>query len=141
MLDALEEAEHRGVEIVPSARELVADIPVSRWAVVTSGSPAVACLRLRLGQIPEPPLLITGADVRQGKPAPESYLRAAEVLGHPPSDCVVTVLAVRGTHRDVRTTIIHTSRLNPEEAQAALWAGPVRWLVRLRGVGLGRRPE
>ncbi len=118
MLDALEEAEHRGVEIVPGARNLLANIPVSRWAVVTSGSPAVARLRLRLGQVPEPPLLITGADVREGKPAPEGYLRAAAVLGVPPSGCVVledtpagveaglaagmTVLAIRGTYPDGR---------------------------------------
>lgn len=116
VLDALEEAEHRGVETVPGARELLAGIPESRWAVVTSGSPAVARLRLHLGQIPAPSVLITAADVRQGKPAPEGYLRAAAALNHPPSACVVledtpvgvqagraagmVVLAVRGTYPD-----------------------------------------
>ncbi len=118
ILDALEEAECRGVEIVPGAGELLSVIPRSRWAVVTSGSPAVARLRLRLGQVPDPPVLVTAADVRQGKPDPEGYLRAAAALHHPRSACVVvedtpagiaaggaagmTVLAVRGTYLDDR---------------------------------------
>jgi len=117
-LDALEEAEHRGVEMVPGAPQLVAAIPRPRWAVVTSGSPAVAGLRLRLGRIPDPPVLVTGADVRRGKPDPEGYLRAAAALARHPARCVVledtpagiaagraagmTVVAVRGTYSDDR---------------------------------------
>ena len=118
ILEKLEEAEHRGVEVVPGARELLSVIPRRRWAVVTSGSPAVARLRLRLGQVPDPPVLVTAADVRQGKPDPEGYLRAAAALGRAPSACVVLedtpagiaagraagmpVLAVRGTYSDDR---------------------------------------
>src|SRR5207253_577220 len=75
ILDKLEEVEHRGVEVVTGARELLSVIPRTRWAVVTSGSPAVARLRLRLGHVPDPPVLITAADVRRGKPDPEGYLR------------------------------------------------------------------
>ena len=120
ILEKLEEAEHRGVEVVPGARDLLSIIPRTRWAVVTSGSPAVARLRLRLGQVPDPPVLITAADVRQGKPDPEGYLRAAAALGRAPSACVVLedtpagiaagraagmiVLAVRGTYSDDRLT-------------------------------------
>src|SRR5437773_4416151 len=118
ILEKLEEAEHRGVEVVPGARELLSIIPRTRWAVVTSGSPAVARLRLRLGQVADPPVLVTAADVRQGKPDPEGYLRAAAALGHSPAACVVLedtpagiaagraagmpVLAVRGTYSDDR---------------------------------------
>jgi sugar-phosphatase len=123
VLDKLEEAEHRGVAVVPGARELLSVIPRARWAVVTSGSPAVARLRLRLGHVPDPPVLITAADVRQGKPDPEGYLRAAAALGREPAACVVLedtpagiaagraagmpVLAVRGTYADDRLTEAH----------------------------------
>src|SRR5213592_3737078 len=123
ILEKLEEAEHRGVEVVPGARDLLSIIPRTRWAVVTSGSPAVARLRLRLGQVADPPVLVTAADVRQGKPDPEGYLRAAAALGRAPSACVVledtpagiaagraagmTVLAVRGTYSDDRLTEAH----------------------------------
>ena len=117
-LDALEGVEERGIVEAPGARELLAGLPPAQWAVVTSGSPAVARLRLRVGRIPEPPLLITGADVRRGKPDPEGYLRAAAALGRAAAECVVfedtpagiaagkaagmTVLAVRGTYPDER---------------------------------------
>jgi mannitol-1-/sugar-/sorbitol-6-phosphatase len=117
-LDALEAVEERGVVEAPGARELIAALSREQWAVVTSGSPAVAALRLRVGRIPEPPLLITGADVRRGKPSPEGYLRAAAALGQTPAACVVfedtpagiaagkaagtRVLAVRGTYPDER---------------------------------------
>ena len=112
-LDALEEAEQRGVVTVARAAELVAAIPRARWGVVTSGSAAVARLRLRLGRIPDPPVLVAAGDVREGKPSPEGYLRAATALGHAPHQCLVvedtpagieagraggmTVIAVRGT--------------------------------------------
>lgn len=117
-LDALEESEERGVREAPGARALLAGLSRTQWAVVTSGSPAVARLRLRVGRIPEPPVLVTGADVRRGKPDPEGYLRAASALGRAPASCVViedtpagiaagkaagmAVLAVRGTYPDDR---------------------------------------
>jgi sugar-phosphatase len=137
VLDRLEESETRGVQMVPGAGDLLAAIPRTRWAVVTSGSPAVARMRLQLGRLPEPPVLITAADVRQGKPHPEGYLRAAESLGLAPTGCVVVedapagiaagraagmrVLAVRGTYTDDRLA----------EAEAIL---PALAAVRLRHV-------
>jgi sugar-phosphatase len=89
MLDRMEEHEVRGLYPVPGARELVSALPPDRWAVVTSGSPAVARLRLGVAAIPAPPLLVTSADVRWGKPAPDGYLNAAERLGMQPSECLV----------------------------------------------------
>jgi sugar-phosphatase len=120
LLDRMEERETRGVNAVSGAHDLLSRVPRSRWAVVTSGSPAVAHLRLRLGRLPEPPVLVTAADVRRGKPDPEGYLKAAAALGYAPSTCVVvedtpagiaagraagmTVLAVRGTYADDHLT-------------------------------------
>jgi len=117
-LDALEAREERGVVAVPGAAALLGALSRARWGVVTSGSPAVARLRLRLGGIPEPPLLVTGADVRRGKPDPEGYRCAAATLAMAPERCVVVedtpagiaagraagmrVIAVRGTYPDER---------------------------------------
>jgi mannitol-1-/sugar-/sorbitol-6-phosphatase len=95
-LEALEAVETRGVRPVPGAAELLADLPRDRWAVVTSGSPAVAQLRLRVALIPPPPHLITAADVRTGKPSPEGYLQAAARLGVAPAACVVLEDAAAG---------------------------------------------
>lgn len=58
------------------------------WAVVTSGDDRLARSRLDRTGI-EPPLLITADDVSEGKPAPEGYLRAAELLGVPIERCLV----------------------------------------------------
>lgn len=33
-------------------------------------------------------IVVTGEDVQRGKPAPDCYLRAAELLGRAPSDCL-----------------------------------------------------
>ncbi len=41
-------------------------------------------------------VVITGGDVDKGKPDPEPYLKAAQRLGLPPSDCIVIENAVLG---------------------------------------------
>ncbi|GAA2696778.1 HAD-IA family hydrolase [Nonomuraea recticatena] len=58
------------------------------WAVVTSADGRLAKARLATAGI-EPPLLLTIDDVRQGKPDPEGYLRAAAELGVDPAACLV----------------------------------------------------
>lgn len=58
------------------------------WAVVTSGDDRLARGRLASTGI-ELPLLITADDVAEGKPAPEGFLRAAELLDIPIERCLV----------------------------------------------------
>ncbi|GAA3466077.1 HAD-IA family hydrolase [Nonomuraea roseola] len=58
------------------------------WAVVTSADGRLAKARLATAGI-EPPLLLTIDDVRQGKPDPEGYLRAAAALGVDSAACLV----------------------------------------------------
>ena len=95
-LEQMEAGETRGVTPVPGAAELLTSVPRDRWAVVTSGSPAVARLRLRVAAVPTPAVLITGADVRRGKPDPDGYLQAAERLGFAPAECLVVEDAPAG---------------------------------------------
>ncbi|MBW8839400.1 MAG: HAD-IA family hydrolase [Gemmatimonadetes bacterium] len=78
-----------GVHPVPGAAELVASLPPSAWAIVTSGARAVATLRLRHVGLPVPQTLITADDVEEGKPHPEGYLAAARALGFAAETCVV----------------------------------------------------
>jgi mannitol-1-/sugar-/sorbitol-6-phosphatase len=88
-LEQLEKSETRGVSAVSGAAALLTSLPRDRWAIVTSGSPAVARLRMSIAAVPVPPVLITAADVSRGKPDPDGYLRAAEHLGYPPAECLV----------------------------------------------------
>ncbi len=88
-LSARESTDARGIEAIPGASTLVAGLPAGRWAVVTSGTRAVATFRMGVGGIPQPSVLVAAEDVVQGKPDPEGYLRAAAMLGVEPADCVV----------------------------------------------------
>jgi sugar-phosphatase len=58
------------------------------WAVVTSCDRRLAELRLGAVGI-EPPLVITSEDVVVGKPAPDCFLRAAELVDIPVERCLV----------------------------------------------------
>ncbi len=89
LLDRMEETETGGIFPVPGAVDLLRRIPPGRWAIVTSGSTAVATLRMRIGGIPLPSVFITAADVREGKPSPEGYQSAAARLGFTAEDCIV----------------------------------------------------
>ena len=96
ILDQMEERETRGEEPIPGVEALVASLPARRWAVVTSGGPAIAARRLQIAGIPKPSVMITALDVRHGKPHPEGFLAAAAQLGIAASDCVVVEDAPAG---------------------------------------------
>jgi mannitol-1-/sugar-/sorbitol-6-phosphatase len=89
VLDALEEAETRGLHPVPGAAALIARLGDGRWAVVTSCSSVVATRRLRAAEIPIPQVFVTADDVRRAKPDPGGFLLAAHRLGLEPADCLV----------------------------------------------------
>ena len=70
-------------------RELVESVPANRFAIVTSGSRALAVARLQAVGIPVPDVLVTAEQVERGKPDPAGYLHAARLLGVDPADAVV----------------------------------------------------
>jgi sugar-phosphatase len=88
-LDRMEEVETRGLAAAPGVLAPVRELEDTEWAIVTSGSRAVATLRLRTAGLTAPPVFITASDVTRGKPDPEGYLLAAERLKVRRSDCVV----------------------------------------------------
>jgi sugar-phosphatase len=88
-LDAMEGTETRGLRPMGGATELLRLLPETRRAVVTSGSRAVATLRLTTARLPIPRVFVTAEDVARGKPDPEGYLAAARRLAVPPHACTV----------------------------------------------------
>jgi mannitol-1-/sugar-/sorbitol-6-phosphatase len=71
------------------AAELLGWWPCERVAIVTSGGRELARARLAGAGLPAPAVLVSADDVRRGKPDPEGYLRAAELLRADPARCLV----------------------------------------------------
>jgi sugar-phosphatase len=113
-------------EVVPTpgAHELIATlerlgIP---WAVYTSAPDVLAKVRLAAAGI-APSILVTIDDVAHGKPNPEGYLRAAELVGVEIQHCLVvedtpvglaagkasgaTTAGVKGIPADIRLPDLH----------------------------------
>jgi len=78
-----------GVYEIDGARELIARLPANRWAIVTSGTRAIASFRLDLVGIPIPCVMVCADEISHGKPHPEGYLTAASKLDFNPEECVV----------------------------------------------------
>jgi mannitol-1-/sugar-/sorbitol-6-phosphatase len=78
-----------GVVSLPGARELLDHLPGNRWTIVTSSTRPLAEVRLRAAGLTVPEKLITSSDIVNGKPHPESYLKAARMLGYAAGECVV----------------------------------------------------
>lgn len=97
LIDRFEIEDADRVTAIPGAVELVASLPAARWAVVTSGTRALASARLAAAGIPLPRVLITADDVARGKPDPEGYRAAAAGLGFDPADTVVLEDAPSGS--------------------------------------------
>ncbi|MFE5214094.1 MULTISPECIES: HAD family hydrolase [unclassified Streptomyces] len=107
------------------AAELLRALPTQRWALVTSNYAHRVRGRFRRTDLPVPRLIVDAAAVEEGKPSPVPYLRAAELLGAAPQDCLViedapsgvrsgreagmtvwgvnTAVAVDGVHRHFRS--------------------------------------
>ena len=82
-------ADTEGLVALPGARDALAALPDLRCAIVTSAGRALATLRLNHVGLPVPGILLAAEDVREGKPAPECYRRAAARLDLDPAECVV----------------------------------------------------
>ena len=93
---AAETTDTTGITALAGAKELLDSLPPGSWAIVTSGTRAIAEARLRVTGLPTPAVLITAEGVSRGKPDPEGYLAAAHALGMRPGDCVVVEDAPAG---------------------------------------------
>ena len=114
VIEDMEIVDTADLRVLPGVRELLASLPVDRWAIVTSATRRLLLGRLQAAGLPVPERIISADDVERGKPDPEPYRRGAELLGFTPAECVVVedapagvgagkaagcrVLAVLGTH-------------------------------------------
>jgi sugar-phosphatase len=136
----LEDAET--VRAVPGARELTAELPADRWAVVTSATKALARARLSAAGYMRPDVLVTADDVRHGKPDPEPYLAAAADLRVDASAAVVVEDAASGIRAaraaGVGAVLGVGERALPTDADVVVGnLSGVRWL----GTGLRIIPD
>ena len=74
----------------PGALELVRTLHGSnaKWAIVTSAERAVAWARLAAAGLRRPPVIVAADDVQRGKPEPDGYVLAANLLGVAPGSCL-----------------------------------------------------
>jgi mannitol-1-/sugar-/sorbitol-6-phosphatase len=88
----------KGVVGLPGALNLLNRLPSDCWTIVTSSTRPLAEVRLRAAGLPIPHRMITSSDIKNGKPHPEPYLRAAERLGFPAAECMVVEDVPAGIH-------------------------------------------
>jgi mannitol-1-/sugar-/sorbitol-6-phosphatase len=121
--------EHEYVDLddvvaAPGATQLLAELDAAflPWAVVTSADTRLARARLGAAGLGFP-VLVPRDMVAAGKPDPEGYLTAAELLGVRPSECLVvedspvgvaagraagaTVAGLRGVDADLAIDTLH----------------------------------
>ena len=88
-INALEQDTAHMTVPLAGAKELLESLPNGVWTVCTSANPNLGRARLEAAGLAIPKELVTGDDVKQGKPHPDPYLLGAKNLGFEPVDCVV----------------------------------------------------
>ena len=131
----LERAETDGVVAIPGASALLAALEGTPHALVTSADEGLAAVRMSAAELRMPQLRVTGELVSHSKPHPEGFLRAAELLGVAPADCVVIEDSVAGIAAGVAAgmTVIGVG-------PAAAGTGAAVVVPDLTGIGVGHTP-
>ena len=90
-LSRFEETQTEGILAVPGAAEVLHTLQKQNhpWAIVTSAWRKLAEIRIIAAGLPLPKVIVPVDEIRNGKPDPEGFLRAAEELGVAPEDCLV----------------------------------------------------
>jgi mannitol-1-/sugar-/sorbitol-6-phosphatase len=86
-LESREEGTMSGIVEISGARELLAHLEIP-WAVVTSAPRELAVRRMVAAGLPVPAVLVPADEIDHGKPHPDGYLRAAELLGVDARECI-----------------------------------------------------
>ena len=88
----------------------------ARWAIVSNSDRQFVDANLRAVRLGGPGFIsVSRNDVREGKPSPEPYLRAAYLLGANPADCIVVEDSPTGAHAGLAAGM-----------QVVAWAEPHR---------------
>ncbi len=92
----LEEADTADIVVLPGAIDALRALPPGRSAIATSCTKGLAAARIAATGLPVPNVLVTAEQTPVGKPSPEPYLLAAQLLGVDPSRCLVVEDAMSG---------------------------------------------
>lgn len=87
-IEANEIQDLAGLRATPGARKLLSSMDGIPWGIVTSGSYLLATARLKKVGLPVPPVLVSADEVERGKPDPQGYALAAQMLAVPPGECL-----------------------------------------------------
>jgi len=127
-MERREIADVDGVIPLPGAMELLRALPLERWAIVTSCTRALAHVRIGAAGLPKPRHLVTATDVKHGKPDPEPYLKGAQILGVPASECIVIEDAPAGI-RAGKAAGARVLALRTTASDAELQQAGADWIV------------
>jgi sugar-phosphatase len=117
-----------GVIPLPGALELLQALSQDRWTIATSCTRRLAEVRIRAAGLPVPRHMITSTDVLRGKPDPEPYTKAAQILGFAPADCIVVEDAPAGI-RAGKAAGARVLALRTTAPDAELSAAGVTWII------------
>ena len=118
-----------GIVPLPGALELLTALPRGRWTIVTSCTRRLAEARLKASGLPLPGAFVTSNDITNGKPAPDPYLKGAEILGFAARDCVVVEDAPAGV-RSGKAAGARVIALRTTMTEKELWDAGADWVVR-----------
>jgi mannitol-1-/sugar-/sorbitol-6-phosphatase len=117
-----------GIVALPGARELLSSLPVDRWTIVTSGTRPLAETRLHAAGLEVPEKMVTADDITRGKPDPQPYRKAANLLAVPPKDCVVVEDVPAGV-RAGKAAGARVIAVRTTSSDAELAAAGANWIV------------
>lgn len=112
-----------GVIGVKGAKELLIDIKKNNIKTAVASSSAYDLIYTVVDALGERELfdkILSGEDVENGKPAPDVFLKAAELLGVEPSECIVIEDSTNGVKAGVSAGMKVLGYINPTSGEQNL---------------------
>jgi len=128
LIEDIEVGDTADLQVLAGVRVLLEALPAHRWAIVTSATRRLLLGRLKAAGLPVPDRIISGDQVKRGKPDPEPYRRGAELLGVQPQDCLVFEDAPSGVRAGVAAGCKVLGVLGTNSAEELREAG-ANWIV------------
>jgi len=128
LIEDIEIGDVGDLEVLAGVKKLLESLPAHRWAIVTSATRRLLLGRLKAAGLPVPDRIISGDQVKRGKPDPEPYRRGAELLGVQPQDCLVFEDAPSGVRAGIAAGCRVLGVLGTHTAEELREAG-AHWIV------------